>query len=327
MDKLCALELLVDAGASLDHGLYQGGSALIEAARWGQTQVVPFLVAQGFDPNQRDDHGQSPLHYAARLGHAEAAEALIKVGAEVAAMDSGGHTPLAWAYREGHGEVIELLRREGKHSAVEPVHPFAGDVDLDVWFQVADELRPRLRSGDLDYCVACVSSRIRALPSSPYHAVLDAEFTNDANAIARLLDRFVEDETRRFDVKAIYAEANAFDINPDEWYFELFAYARYGGHGDYEWLCYWKSEECPQMKLAGMEPLQDVYRAKRNRRSSFRELRGLCSLLVVLKFQRLMRRGARLAEKIAVPFLSTAHDYDFIYEFSPHLVERGSPSL
>lgn len=39
-------------------------------------------------------------------------------------------------------------------------------------------------------------------------------------------------------------------------------------------------------------------------------------LLVVARFQDLMRRAAPLMRELRGPLLATAHDYDFIYEFN-----------
>ena len=47
------------------------------------------------------------------------------------------------------------------------------------------------------------------------------------------------------------------------------------------------------------------------------ETNGLCDLLVVLRFQNLIRRSAPLMQKADVPVLVTAHEYDFIYEVRP----------
>jgi hypothetical protein len=51
--------------------------------------------------------------------------------------------------------------------------------------------------------------------------------------------------------------------------------------------------------------------------AQLRETNNLCDLLVVLRFQNLIRRSATLMQKVDVPVLATVHEYDFIYEIRP----------
>jgi hypothetical protein len=51
--------------------------------------------------------------------------------------------------------------------------------------------------------------------------------------------------------------------------------------------------------------------------NEFSESEDYASLLVVVRFQDLIKRSACQMSKLKVPLLATSHDYDFIYEFRP----------
>ena len=63
-----------------------------------------------------------------------------------------------------------------------------------------------------------------------------------------------------------------------------------------------------------MEKLQKVYVEEAETSS---DARDYSDLLVVLRFQHLIFRSAKYMQKVTVPVLATAHDYDFIYEVNP----------
>ncbi|MFX1238852.1 MAG: hypothetical protein ACFFAS_07230 [Promethearchaeota archaeon] len=100
------------------------------------------------------------------------------------------------------------------------------------------ELQPHLLKAEIDYCIKRTCEELNKLPDSPFHIVTSLDFTNDPEKVAKFIDKFVKKEQNKFTIKAIYTETNGFDINPYEWYFELFAYDTHGGHDDYDWLAY-----------------------------------------------------------------------------------------
>ena len=50
-------------------------------------------------------------------------------------------------------------------------------------------------------------------------------------------------------------------------------------------------------------------------RGRHKETMGYCSLLVVCKFQELIRGSVASMKELNVPLLATSHEYDFIAEF------------
>ena len=81
------------------------------------------------------------------------------------------------------------------------------------WMKTADDLRDHLRRGDLDHCIRHVSDVIRTRPDSPFHLVLEVDFTNDPTEVAAHFDQFVTEQQGK--LAASYTETNGFFINPD----------------------------------------------------------------------------------------------------------------
>lgn len=187
----------------------------------------------------------------------------------------------------------------------------------DRFFAIQDELKPALRAGNLSRCVDAIEAELAGLPQSPFHVALDLHFTNAPSAVAAHFDAFFCDNAPRFSLAAAYAEMNGFSINTDCWFFDVFAYDRYGGHADYEWLCAWQSARFPQMTLTGMEALQGIYASSVFDDPDFKDACYMTDLLVAARFQQLIHRAAPLMTELRFPLLSTAHDMDFIAEVRP----------
>jgi hypothetical protein len=184
----------------------------------------------------------------------------------------------------------------------------------DIFFELQEHISPVLRSGDLAQCERVVTSRLAGLPHSPFHAILDLRISTDPEAVAGVIDEFVEREASRFTIGAAYAEMNGFDINTDLWFFTLFAYQRYGGHDDYDWLSDWQSEDSGGIVIEGLEDLQAAYASDAFGDKRFVDASSVASLLVVIRFQELIRNAATHMRRLRFPFIATAHDFDFIYE-------------
>jgi hypothetical protein len=189
------------------------------------------------------------------------------------------------------------------------------------WFEVAEQAEPDLRKGDIDICIKRVEDELIKLPDTPFHQVMNYRFTNNPGDVAEYFDQFIIKENARFEIKAIYTETNGFYINPDLWFFDLFAYDKYGGHDDYDWLSDWKSGNYESMTLTGLEKMQEIYEEYMEGEYDGKEdyyslANDLCSLIIVLYFQDLIKKSAPLIKGLETPLLATAHDFDFIYEYT-----------
>jgi hypothetical protein len=160
---------------------------------------------------------------------------------------------------------------------------------------------------------------MKSLPRSPFHIALDLAISNDPAHAAEHFDRFFLAEGQRFKVASAYTEMNDFDINPNLWYCDLFAYTLYGGHYDYnyEWLSSWTSMPFEKYVVNGLEDLQAVYAKELAGEEYSIDALDMCNLLVEVKFQNFMQQAAAEMKELRFPLLVTVHDSDFIAEFGP----------
>lgn len=177
-----------------------------------------------------------------------------------------------------------------------------------------DRLTPALRAGDLAGCESAIVNRLQSLADSPFHLAQHVSISNAPSDAAAHFDRFFERESTRFTIAAAYTEMNGFDINPDRWFCDLFAYTTYGGHDEYDWISDWQSEHFDDYTISGLEELQAVYASGALLNNEFSDASYMSSLLVVVKFQRFMDQAVRLMRNLTFPLLVTAHDFDFIAE-------------
>jgi len=198
---------------------------------------------------------------------------------------------------------------------------------MSISFELQEQLTPVLRAGDLVRCEQTVVERLSALPRSPFHVVLDLSITNKPEDVAAYFDDFFRQQPCSL-IAAAYTEMNGFDINPNLWFCSPFAYQRYGGHDDYDWLSNWQSGEYDYMVIRGLESLQQIYASHAFRDKRFSDACAVSSLLVVIRFQDLIRRAASQMRELRFPLLASAHDYDFVYEIRvdswPHKIEEES---
>src|SRR3954452_13113555 len=83
--------------------------ALLDAAEDNKIEDVKKLLAQGADPNARDEHCVTPLMISAEYFDTAIAESLIASGADVNAHDMVGWTALLTAADAGNMPVFNLL--------------------------------------------------------------------------------------------------------------------------------------------------------------------------------------------------------------------------
>lgn len=171
-----------------------------------------------------------------------------------------------------------------------------------------------LRAGNFVECDRVFAEGLYHLPPSPFHIALDLNFTNPPGDVASHFDAFFRQEAQRFEIAAAYTEMNGFDINPDRWYLDVFAYESYGGQDDLDWISDWQSDSFPDLTLTGMEELQEVFASPAFDQPEFRDAAYVVDLLVVSRFQQLIQRSAPLMKELRFPLLATAHDFDFISE-------------
>ena len=107
--------LLLREGCPVTTRARHGVSVLLVAARFGQKELIAYLIGCGLNVNIEDEDGATPLHYAVYQGHLESVHALLRLGGRRAmtmiAGDAG--TPLHVAVRRGNKDIVSLLLSEG----------------------------------------------------------------------------------------------------------------------------------------------------------------------------------------------------------------------
>ncbi len=90
-----------------------GRTALMVAARYGELEIVRFLINNGADVNYEDNDGWTALKFAAGEGKLEIVKFLINNGADVNAKDNNGWTALMSAANNGYLKIVKYLVDNG----------------------------------------------------------------------------------------------------------------------------------------------------------------------------------------------------------------------
>ena len=90
----------------------QESPPLVEAARYGFSNIIFILLKNGANPNAREYFGAVALDYAAEQGNIQAVKVLVEHGADVNAKDKYG-TPLISAVSNSHLQVVRFLLKHG----------------------------------------------------------------------------------------------------------------------------------------------------------------------------------------------------------------------
>lgn len=109
---------LLEKGADVNDSDRHGHTALFEASKNGDCDLVQALLERGANINQADKTGCTPLHIAAQLGRLEVVRKLIDSQADICVKDDSGSSPLHKAIickgtSEAVDEVIKELVRNG----------------------------------------------------------------------------------------------------------------------------------------------------------------------------------------------------------------------
>ena len=107
-------ELLFGADSEALPVLRSQDNAFIEAAAWGNNDLVERLLKKGTNVDATDTkYRNTALHWAASRSHLDVVKLLVNVGANVDGADQFGSTPLFWAVRRGSPEVVRFLLESG----------------------------------------------------------------------------------------------------------------------------------------------------------------------------------------------------------------------
>ena len=103
------VEQLLDQGAQADKTNNNGGSAVMFASIKGDLKTIGLLLQHHVDVNAKGSNGWGALMIASAKGHVEVVKLLLDYGVNVNTVDVYDWTPLHRASFENHLQVVELL--------------------------------------------------------------------------------------------------------------------------------------------------------------------------------------------------------------------------
>lgn len=115
------LKTLISQGVDIDARDNQGFTLIMDAAFYGQTRIVKYLIKLGADINAIGlEAGETALTYAARAFNWKSVEALLSAGAEVNPTNGGNNALISAALAHGYGKnesrrikTIQILLSSG----------------------------------------------------------------------------------------------------------------------------------------------------------------------------------------------------------------------
>ncbi len=152
-------------------------TALVDAARTGDSAAVRALVSKRADVNAPGVDGTTPLHWAVHRDDAEMVELLVRAGANVRQENRYGVQPLWLAAVNGSPKVVALLLRAG----ADPNTAMAGGETVAM---------TAARAGTADALKALVEAgaNVNAADARGQTALMWAAARNNAAAIRALVD-------------------------------------------------------------------------------------------------------------------------------------------
>ncbi|XP_076468216.1 uncharacterized protein LOC143299023 [Babylonia areolata] len=102
---------LLGKGVRLQLTDHDGDTALHWAAFKGHSELLPLLMYCGIAPGQKDQHGQTALHLACISGDLPTVKELCRQGVALDTVDNNGKTPLMLAIGRKHDTVVRYLKK------------------------------------------------------------------------------------------------------------------------------------------------------------------------------------------------------------------------
>jgi hypothetical protein len=180
----------------------------------------------------------------------------------------------------------------------------------------------RFRKLDINGAIKFLEERLAKEKVARFKGLLGNRFTNAPGRVLSEINKFIDECSGKFSIKAVYLEMNGFDINPNRWYFDSFGYAKYETDpNNLEWLCKWQSPEWRQVTLKGLEAVQadfKWYHAEEIwENKKFDRAYELAVLLVMCKYVSLIESALAAGTRSKpIPVLATAHDFDILGRFA-----------
>jgi ankyrin repeat protein len=106
MGEMDKIELLHEAGGSVEEQGHGGATPLMVAAENGDAQVLSWLIEHGAQVDARSEYGETALMTAAQSGATECVRLLLAAGADASLTDGGGARALDAEMLDGFNEML-----------------------------------------------------------------------------------------------------------------------------------------------------------------------------------------------------------------------------
>lgn len=195
-------------------------------------------------------------------------------------------------------------------------------------FELADDIGKLLKDDKLDEAILLAETKLKEQTPTDFNKLLGKNLLHQTDKLVDYFTDFHKKVKSNLDIKAIYGEMNGFTINCDLWFLDLFAYDKVGGLDDTDWLADWDEGNSTEERfpLTGYEELQEVYQDYQDNEkyndSKMEAASDVAELLIMLRFQELIRAATRTANQkglpwATIPIFATVHDnYDTVYKTS-----------
>ena len=186
------------------------------------------------------------------------------------------------------------------------------------------EIEKLVADDQLDPALQITKGHLEQLPSTEFHKILDINWLPLAEPMAIMLDRFYKSASRKIKpIEALYCEMNAFTINFDNWFLEFFAYSRFSGRDNLDWLADYDYAKPTAVVFTNLEEVQSVYKEyienEKWHDKTLKKAFEISEYHIILGVQQLFREAKKIGAQsrlkwTTIPVFVTAHDYDLIYD-------------
>ena len=160
------VEVLLDAGVTLEEGESNWVTALQAAVAGGHLVTARVLLSGGADPSMAAGREEPPLHLACIGGNEQMVQLLIDAGADIHAVSYTGKTILAAAEEGGKQTITDLLKRKQAETPTQQKRVTALDVSNIAKVQLCSTCR--------GLPVAFFSAKWGSLHSPKWHSSLNS---------------------------------------------------------------------------------------------------------------------------------------------------------
>lgn len=176
-----------------------------------------------------------------------------------------------------------------------------------------------------EVALATCREELQKLPITDFHKALEINWLTLRDGVAEYINQFYKQAKRKIkDVQTIYCEMNAFTINHNGWFVQFFAFKKFLGREDFDWLSDYNYCDFENALLfTKLEEIQAVFKNYMDNKLwkdiIQKEAFGLAENIVLFSVQELFKLACSVGktkqyEWADIPLFITVHDSDLLFE-------------